>query len=86
MPKLEPGGPGSFGRYKEALKGDPGESAYEVAVRNGFVGSENDWIAWLKGEGGDPGDSDYDVAVAHGFAGNELVWLVSLIGQPGESA
>lgn len=32
------------------LKGDDGESAYEVAVRNGFVGTEAEWLASLKGE------------------------------------
>lgn len=42
-------------------KGDPGESAYEVAVANGFVGTEADWLASLvgpqgpQGEQGEPG-------------------------------
>ena len=31
------------------------ESAYEIAVRNGFVGSETDWLESLKGEPGEPG-------------------------------
>ncbi len=33
-----------------------GDSAYEVAVNNGFVGTEKDWLASLKGEKGDRGE------------------------------
>lgn len=29
-----------------------GKSAYEVAVQNGFVGTETEWLASLKGETG----------------------------------
>lgn len=32
-----------------------GYSAYEVAVINGFRGTEEEWLATLKGEKGDPG-------------------------------
>lgn len=35
--------------------GDPGLSAYEIAVLNGFVGTEVDWLASLQGDDGDPG-------------------------------
>lgn len=35
-----------------ALKGDSGKSAYEVAVDNGFSGSEREWLNSLKGEAG----------------------------------
>ena len=38
------------GNVSLVLKGDDGESAYEVAVRNGFVGTEAEWLASLKGE------------------------------------
>ena len=31
-----------------AIKGDTGLSAYDVAVKNGFVGSESDWLSSLK--------------------------------------
>lgn len=37
--------------------GDDGKSAYQIAVDNGFVGTEEEWLASLKGEKGDPGDS-----------------------------
>ena len=33
-----------------------GKSAYEVAVANGFEGTEEEWLASLQGEPGDPGD------------------------------
>ena len=40
----------------EYIKGDPGSSAYEIAVENGFTGSETEWLASLKGEKGDQGE------------------------------
>lgn len=36
--------------------GEPGKSAYEIAVEHGFVGSEEEWLVSLKGEKGDKGD------------------------------
>lgn len=33
------------------LPGKDGKSAYEVAVENGFIGSESDWLKSLKGGG-----------------------------------
>lgn len=39
-----------------------GKSAYEIAVENGFVGSEADWLASLKGEKGDTGNGISDIA------------------------
>ena len=35
--------------------GEPGESAYEIAVRNGFPGTEQEWLDSLQGEKGDKG-------------------------------
>ena len=47
----------------EALKGNinrlyelRGYSAYEVAVLNGFDGTEEQWLASMKGDKGDKGD------------------------------
>src|SRR5690625_2342276 len=37
-------------------EGEPGKSAYEIAVEHGFVGSEEEWLESLKGEKGDKGD------------------------------
>lgn len=33
-------------------------SAYAIAVKNGFDGTEEEWLASLKGEKGDPGVVD----------------------------
>lgn len=35
--------------------GADGKSAYEVAVENGFEGTESEWLESLKGEQGEPG-------------------------------
>lgn len=40
--------------------GEPGKSAYEIAVEHGFEGSEEEWLASLKGEQGPPGESGID--------------------------
>lgn len=45
-------------RGEKGAKGDPGEngdSAYVVAVKNGFVGTEKEWLESLKGDKGDKG-------------------------------
>ena len=38
-----------------ATPGTPGESAYQIAVRLGFSGSERQWLDSLKGAKGDAG-------------------------------
>ena len=37
--------------------GADGDSAYDIAVDNGFVGTEEQWLASLKGDKGDKGDT-----------------------------
>ena len=69
--------------------GSPGESAYEIAVRNGFEGTEVEWLESLKGQDGEvaqKGESAYEIAVKNGFEGTEEEWLESLKGQDGASA
>ena len=39
------------------LGGSTGKSAYEIAVNNGFVGTETEWLKSLKGSDGDKGDN-----------------------------
>lgn len=56
-------------------KGDPGDSAYQVAVKQGFAGTEEEWLKSLEG---DPGASAYEVAVKEGFIGTKEEWLASL--------
>lgn len=33
-------------------KGDPGDSAYKIALENGFKGTESEWLDSLRGEQG----------------------------------
>ena len=40
----------------ETLKGEDGASAYQIALKNGFVGTEQEWLESLKGEKGDAGE------------------------------
>ena len=74
------------------IEGVEGDSAYEVAVNNGFVGTEPEWLASLEGApgtngtngtNGAAGASAYQVAVNNGFVGNEAAWLASLEGADG---
>ncbi len=51
-----------------------GKSAYEIAVENGFTGTEQEWLASLVTEG----KSAYEIAVENGFTGTEQEWLDSL--------
>lgn len=67
-------------------KGDPGKSAYEIAVDSGFSGTETEWLASLKGEKGDDGKSAYQLAVDSGYIGTVDEWLSSLKGEDGKSA
>ena len=52
-------------------------SAYDIAVKNGFVGTEEDWLNSLRGK------SAYELAVDNGFVGTEEDWLKSLKGVDG---
>lgn len=58
---------------EEGVKGDRGEkgadgaSAYEIAKTNGFVGTETEWLASLKGEKGDSGDSVDSIETGSGY-------------------
>ena len=40
----------------EVLHGKDGKSAYQIALDNGFVGTEQEWLDSLKGDKGDKGD------------------------------
>lgn len=56
IPNLK-GGPGARGEPgQDGAPGKDGMSAYQTAVKNGFTGSEADWIASLKGDPGEKGD------------------------------
>lgn len=59
------------------VRGPQGLSAYEVAVVNGFAGTQAAWLDSLVGA------SAYQIAVANGFSGDQVAWLASLIGADG---
>lgn len=46
---------GGGGDGTQGPKGDPGDSAYQVALDNGFVGTEVEWLASLEGPEGPQG-------------------------------
>lgn len=59
-------------------KGADGRSAYQVAVDNGFVGTEAEWLASLKGERGEQGEglTQKDREVLDCFSIDELLLYV----------
>ena len=74
---------------QDGVNGKDGKSAYQVAVDNGFLGTEAEWLESLKGVNGQDGQdgaegkSAYDLAVENGFTGTEAEWLLSLVGKTG---
>lgn len=46
----------------DGSRGDPGKSAYEIAVENGFSGTEAQWLDSLRGGPGSPGPKGEDGA------------------------
>jgi len=83
---------------KISEKGADGKSAFEIAVENGFIGTEAEWLESLKGKDGKDGvdgkngqdgkdgidgKSAYEIAIANGYFGTESEWLESLKGKNG---
>ena len=81
-------------------KGSDGKSAYQIAVEQGYQGSESDWLSSLKGDKGEKGNtgakgnpgqdgaegkSAYAIAVEHGYEDSEEKWLLSLKGEKGDT-
>lgn len=70
-----------------SLKGEDGFTAYQCAVKMGYMGSEEDWIESLECEQGIrglTGQSAYDYAVSTGFVGSYEECLASLVGSKGD--
>lgn len=58
-------------------QGEEGDSAYEIAVANGFVGTEAEWLESLKGEPGEPGEFQVTGAsYTHTQVNPALTWTV----------
>jgi hypothetical protein len=73
----------------EALKGDKGDdglSAYEVAVKDGFTGTEAQWLASLKGDKGDDGEDGEDGEDGSDFTYDDLTpeQIEALKGEDGQ--
>ena len=56
------------------------KSAYDIAVKNGYTGTEQEWINSLQGNNG---KSAYEIAVENGYTGTEQEWILSLQGPSG---
>lgn len=59
------------------VRGAQGLTAYQVAVLNGYVGTQAQWLASLVGR------SAYQIAVINGYVGTEQQWLLTLYGADG---
>lgn len=66
-----------------------GLSAYDIAIDNGFEGTEQEWLtslvgpqgpAGIEGPQGQPGKSAYDIALEHGYEGTVEDWLDKIEG------
>lgn len=92
--KGERGADGAVGAKGE--KGDTGErgqdglngkSAYEIAVANGYVGSEDEWLLSLKGDSGPSGrdgKSAFESSGGYQHFDTESEWVASLKGAKGD--
>lgn len=73
---------------KDGLNGENGLSAYQVAVQNGFVGTQPQWIASLKGAAaakGEDGDRGWSpVFKTESFEGGSYLRIVDWIGGEGD--
>ena len=79
-----PGPAGAAGAQgPQGTAGINGLSAYQVAVANGYVGTEQQWLTSIQGAAGTNGQSAYQVAVANGYTGTQTEWLASLVGAQG---
>lgn len=76
---------GSSGSGTDGQDGVDGKSAYEIAVINGFAGTQTEWLLSLKGDDGIDGKSPYEAAITDGFVGTESAWLASLKGEKGDN-
>lgn len=65
------------------LEGLRGLNNYQLAVKHGYQGTEEEWLKTLKGESG---DDAYEVAKKAGYTGSREEWLKTLIGATGLSA
>lgn len=60
-------------------RGPTGASIYELAVADGFVGSEKDYVKYVKAK------NNYELAYESGFSGSLMQWLTQLKGEKGDT-
>lgn len=68
-------------------RGQDGKSAYEIAVANGYDGSEEEWLSSLQGFSGPPGatgKSAFESAGGYQRFDTESEWVASLKGAKGD--
>lgn len=65
------------------IDGLRGLSAYEIAVKHGYTGTEDEWAKSLIGA---TGLSAYELAKSEGYEGSLSEWLASLKGADGDNA
>ena len=74
----------------EGLKGKDGKSAYKIAVKHGYQGTEDEWAKGLMPNGGAGGGANgksaYELAVQEGYQGTLQDWLKTLVGKDGADA
>lgn len=87
---LNPQSPSSGGGGSAGIKGDTGDSAYDLWLKQGHSGTLQDYLNWTKGEQGiqgtpgRDGESAYETWIRNGHRGSEQDFLNSLRGPQGE--
>ena len=87
-PKGDTGPKGADGpQGLQGERGQDGKSAYEIAVANGFVGNQAQWMWSMRGDEGKrgrDGKSAYEIADGDLYFGSEEAWVASLKGAKGD--
>ena len=87
---LNPQSPSSDTGGSAGVKGDTGDSAYDLWLKQGHSGTLQDYLNWTKGEQGiqgtpgRDGESAYETWIRNGHRGSEQDFLNSLRGPQGE--
>lgn len=69
---------------EDGQDGTDGKSAYQIAVDNGFQGTESEWLESLKGQDGEDGTDGEDGSdAANPFTDDEVSTLKTLAAEAG---
>ncbi|WP_186314562.1 hypothetical protein [Corynebacterium glyciniphilum] len=69
---------------EDGQDGTDGKSAYQIAVDNGFQGTETEWLDSLKGQDGEDGQDGQDGSdAANPFTDDEVTTLKNLAAEAG---